>query len=575
MNRRWLLKPSDFRARDVLSRALRVSPLVASVLSARKLTDPEEARAFLGPTLAALPDPDGIPGMGAAADRLARAAQGGETVWVYTDYDVDGVTSAALLSEFFRESRMRCQARLPRRDREGYGLNASALREVAEQGGKVVLTADTGISSLAEARLARELGLDLIVTDHHTPGGELPDAVAVVNPKLDGSVYPDSMIAGVGVAWNLAVALRRRLRETGWYEGHREPDVRDLLDFVALGTVADVAPLVRVNRALVAEGLRRLNGDRPRPGLQALREIAGVKGELRAGHIGFQLGPRLNAAGRMEGPQEALELLLSTHPHDARDLAARLDALNRRRQEEERGILEQAVEQVRRAGWLPGAWSLVVGGDGWHEGVIGIVASRLTELFRRPTVVLALPQGKGSARSVAGLNLYDALADCSELLERFGGHAAAAGLQVCPANVEALRVAFEGAVRRRITEDDLRPLLKLDAEVVFRDLALAAVEELSRLEPFGAGNPSPTLLATRVGVLDARPVGREGEHVRFRLEQQGRRLDAVAWRQAEGLAYVKPGALVDVAFTPQRNEWNGVNRVQLVVEGMRPSAAGA
>ncbi|NTU60039.1 MAG: single-stranded-DNA-specific exonuclease RecJ, partial [Deltaproteobacteria bacterium] len=486
--------------------------------------------------------------------------------------DVDGVTSAALLSEFLRASRIPFRARLPRRDREGYGLNAAALREAVEEGATLVLTADTGISSVAEARLARELGLDLVITDHHTPGPELPEAAAVVNPKLPGSTYPDAMIAGVGVAWNLAVSVRRSLREGGWYEGHPEPDVRDLLDLVALGTVADVAPLTKVNRALVAAGLKRLNGDRPRSGVEALKQIAGVKGPLRAGHIGFQLGPRLNAAGRMEGPHEALDLLLSSDAGLSRDLAARLDALNRRRQDEERGILAEALDQVKRGGWLPGAWSLVVGAEGWHEGVIGIVASRLADLHARPAVVIALPQGKGSARSISGLNLHDTLGDCAALLERFGGHAAAAGLKLAPGNLGAFREAFEAAVRRRITQEDLRPLLLLDAEVSFREMSTRAVGELSLLEPFGAGNPSPTLLATGAGVLDVRPMGREGEHLRFRLEQQGLRVDAVAWRKAEGLAHVRPGSRVDVAFTPQVSAWNGADRVQLVVDGMRPAA---
>lgn len=571
MHRRWLLKETDPRARDDLFRALGVSPLLASLLVARQLEDPKSARAFLNPNLASLPDPDGIPGMAKASSRLVQAAKNRETVWVYTDYDVDGVTSAALLSEFLRESGIPHKTRLPRRDREGYGLNADALREIASQGGSLVVTADTGISSVAEARLARELGLDLIITDHHTPGPELPDALALVNPKLAGSTYPDAMIAGVGVAWNLTVSGRRALRAAEWYGTHPEPDVRDLLDLVALGTVADVAPLAGVNRVLVAGGLRRLNGDRPRSGLQALRQIAGLKGPLRAGHIGFQLGPRLNAAGRMEGPHEALELLLSADAELSRSLATRLDVMNRRRQEEERAILEEASTQVKAAGWLPGAWSLVVAAAGWHEGVIGIVASRLADLHCRPTVVIALPQGKGSARSISGLNLHAALQDCEDTLERFGGHAAAAGLKLAPENLDAFRRAFEAAVRARITEEDLRPLLRLDAEVGFRDLGIDAVAELSLLEPFGAGNPSPTLLASGAGVLDVRPMGRESEHLRFRLEHQGIRLDAVAWRKAEGLSHVRPGVAVDVAFTPQVNLWNGRDQVQLVVEGMRPA----
>jgi single-stranded-DNA-specific exonuclease len=569
MHRRWILKESDPRARDTLSRALAVSPLVAAVLAARGFAEPESARAFLNPSLSALPDPDLIPGMGAAAERLVRAAHAGETVWVYTDYDVDGVTCAALLSEFFTSCRMPCRVRLPRRDREGYGLHPDALDDIAGQGGRLVVTADTGISSLAEARHARRLGIDLLITDHHTPGAELPDAMAVVNPKLAGSSYPDPMIAGVGVAWNLAVSVRRRLREAGWFAASPEPDLRDVLDLVALGTVADVAPLKGVNRALVAVGLRRLNEPGARLGVQALRELSAVKGELRAGHIGFQLGPRLNAAGRMEGPDDALHLLSARDLPAARQLAGRLDALNRRRQTEERAIVEAARERVEREGWVPGRWSLVVEGEAWHEGILGIVASRLADAYYRPTVVVSLGAGKGSARSIPGLSLIEALGDCAAHLERFGGHAAAAGMRVAEGQVGAFREAFEAAVRRRLTVEQLLPVLWLDAEVPLGGLTLAAVGELPALEPFGVGNPTPMLLARGVGVLDVRPIGKDGDHLKFRLEQGGRRYDGLAWRKAEGLAHVRPGDAVDLAYTPQVNEWNGALRVQLTVEGMR------
>jgi single-stranded-DNA-specific exonuclease len=377
------------------------------------------------------------------------------------------------------------------------------------------------------------------------------------------------MIAGVGVAWNLAAALRRRLRDAGSYGDRTEPDVRRLLDLVALGTVADLAPLRSVNRILVTAGLRNLNGSDLRLGVRALREISGVRGELKSGHIGFQLGPRLNAAGRMSGPQEALELLSASDPGRARELAQRLDALNRRRQDEERAIVDAALARIRREGWLPGRWSLVVEGEGWHEGVIGIVASRVVEACHRPTVIVSAGPGKGSARSIPGLNLCEALGDCAELLERFGGHAAAAGLSLVPEKIAPFREAFEAAVRLRIQEEDLAPILSLDGEADFRELSLSAVSELAHVEPVGMGNSTPVFLAQNVGVLTVRPLGRDGDHLKFRLEQGGRRLDGLAWRKAERLAPIRPGMAVDLAFTPQVNDWNGRPDVQLVVEGMR------
>jgi single-stranded-DNA-specific exonuclease len=509
--------------------------------------------------------------MARAVDRLTRAALSGETVWVYTDYDADGVTSAALLAEFLGESGVAFRVRLPRRDREGYGLHDGVIREIHEAGGTLILTADCGISSVSEARLARSLGVSLVITDHHTPGPEIPDAEAVVNPKLPGSSYPDEMIAGVGVAWNLVAALRRSLREEGYYSGRPAPDVRKLLDLVALGTVSDVAPLLRVNRILVAHGIRQLNGSQPRAGTVALREIAAVKGELRASHLGFQLGPRLNAAGRMAGPQEALDLLLSSDPEAAREMAARLDTLNRQRQEQERAVLAAAMERVVREAWHPTCWSLVVDGEGWHEGILGIVASRLSESFYRPVVVLDRERGKGSARSIPGLNLYEVLAHCSDHLERFGGHAAAAGLKLRSGRLEEFRRELEACVRARLREEDLRPILRLDAEATLRDLSVDAVEELSSLEPFGVANPNPTLLIRRAGILEARTVGRGGDHLKLRIEHGGRRADALAWRKAEGLAGFRPGMTVDLACTPQLAAWNGHTKVQLVLEGIRPS----
>jgi single-stranded-DNA-specific exonuclease len=571
VDRRWTIKAVELGARDTLSRALGVSGLAALVLAARGITDPAAGQAFLAPSLANLPDPSLIPGMGGAVERLAQAARAGETVWVYTDYDVDGVTSAALLAEFFRQSGIPSQVRLPRRDREGYGLHADALREIAEQGGTLVLTADCGATAVPQANLARELGVDLIISDHHTPGTELPSATAVVNPKLCGSSYPDVSIAGVGVAWNLAAGLRRRLREDGYFPSAGGPDLRDFLDLVALGTVADVAPLRDVNRVLVAYGLLRLNQS-PRPGVRALIDVAGVKGQLKAGHIGFQLGPRLNAAGRMAGPQEALSLLASDDPARAAALARQLDELNRRRQGEERDILDGAMSRVEAEGWWPERWSLVLGSERWHAGVIGIVASRLVERYHRPTVVLSVADGQaqGSARSIRGLNLYETLDGCRDLLDRFGGHAAAAGLSLPVEQVQTFRDRFEEQVRSRISSEELVPVLILDAEAPFSDMDVEAVRELSRLEPFGFGNPNPVFLSRKVSVLDVRPIGREGGHLKFRLEQGGRRLGAVAWRKAEGLAHVTPGTVVDVAHTPQINLWNGVESVQLVVEGMRP-----
>jgi single-stranded-DNA-specific exonuclease len=570
---RWKLRTIDTGIRDSIAREAGVSGLVASVLAARGFSGPEAVEVFLNSSLADLPDPLLLPNMEAAVERLARAAAEGETVWVYADYDVDGVTSAAVLDRFLTQSGISSRVHLPRRDVEGYGLHPDAIRAIAAEGGTLLVTADCGVDAVAEAELARELGIDLIVTDHHIPGDDLPDAVAVVNPKLPGSRYPDDGLAGVGVAWNLAAGLRRALREAGHYGGAEEPDLRELLDLVALGTVADVARLLGVNRTLVASGLGVLNRQRLRPGIEALREVAGVKGEFKAGHIGFQIAPRLNAAGRMDDPRNALDLLCTEDPEQARSLAEKLDGLNRQRRQEELATFEEALKRVKENGWHRSRWSLVLDSDGWHRGVIGIVASRLAERYCRPAVVIAVKDGeaRGSARSVPGLHLHDTLTGCEDLLIGFGGHAAAAGFEISPDRIDLFRERFEEQVRSRISEDDLIPLVTLDAEVPFADLSMETVEELERLAPFGVGNPTPVFLTTEVRVLEVTPLGRTGDHLKFLLAHGDSTLYAKAWRQAGKLAHVEAGQRVDLAHRPEINSWNGRQSLELVVEGMRPS----
>ena len=581
MRRRWAVGAPDPRAWERLSRALGVSALVARVLAARGFDadGPEaiaRARAFLAPRLADLPDPLGIPGMSQGAARIARAVLGAEPLWIYTDYDADGVTSAALLAEFLEACGVRPRVRLPRRDREGYGLKPEAVREMAAEGARVVVTADCGIRAVEAARVARGLGVDLVITDHHEPGDALPEAAAVVNPRLSGSSYPERNLAGVGVAWNLAAAVRRELREGGWFGPQRpEPDLRGLLDLVALGTVADVVPLTGVNRTLVAHGLAHINRS-PRPGLAALGQVAGVRGPVRSGALGFRLGPRINAAGRLSGPAEALELLRVRESGAAHRLAARLDRLNRERQAQEARALGRAVEQVEAAGWWPERWSLVAApeDEAWHEGVVGLVASRLVERYHRPSVVLTRVDGgwKGSARSVPGLHLVEALSECADLLDRFGGHRAAAGLTLgdpSPEAVERFRERFEQAVRKRLAPEDLVPVSEADAEVPFAALSVGAVRALEVLEPHGPGNPRPRFVTRGVRVGEVRPLGQAGEHLRVRLEQGGSPVDAVVWRPACGLRQVFDSARVDVLYTVEVDTWGGAERVRLVVEDAR------
>ena len=575
MKKRWLVKIEDPGVAARLAGELGVSPLTAKALAARGLADPAAARAFLSPALSGLPDPLTLPGMAEAARLLAEAVRTGRTIWVYTDFDADGVTSAALLLSVLEAFGSAARPWLPRRDKEGYGLHVEPLEEIAREGGGLVVTADCGITAVEPARAARRLGLTLIVTDHHTPGPELPEADALVDPKLPGSAYPDSMIAGVGVAWNLLAAVRRVLREEGWFSDARpEPDLKEWLDLVALGTVSDLVPLTDVNRAFVRAGIMQMNRN-PRPGVAALAQAAGLSGELKAGHLAFQLGPRINAAGRMEGPQEAVSLLLAPTVEEARPLASLLDNLNRARRAEEAETVRVAVETIRRRGYHPNAWSLVVEGEGFHPGVVGIAASRLVDRFHRAAVVLAVEgdTAKGSARAVPGLDLYDALTACAAHLVRFGGHHAAAGLTIAREKIPAFREAFEAAVRERIGEEDLLPLLRADGDAEIGEFTLAAVQELGLLEPFGAGNPTPVYRVRGLKIEDLRPFGENGRHLRLKLGDTapGPLLEAVAWDKGGEFDGLRAGARVDVLVAARVRAWNDRAYVQLTLEDLRPA----
>ncbi|WP_025322326.1 single-stranded-DNA-specific exonuclease RecJ [Deferrisoma camini] len=570
--RRWRIRASEPGAWENLSRALGVSALVARVLAARGFRPGPEAEAFLRPRLASLPDPFGIPGMGAAAERVARAVETREPLWVYTDYDVDGVTSAALLAEFLEACGAEVHCRLPRRDREGYGLKVEPLEEMAAAGARVVVTADCGIRAVDAARRARELGVDLVITDHHTPGPELPPATALVNPRLTGGEYPEPAPAGVGVAWNLAAAVRSVLRAHGHFASRPEPDLRVWLDLVAVGTVADMVPLRGVNRVFVAAGLGLCNPPR-RPGLRAMASVAGLRPPLTAGNLGFHIGPRLNAAGRMEGPRAALDLLRAASSAEAVEHARVLDGLNRQRQAEERSAVAAARQRVEKEGWWPGRYGFVLEGDDWHPGVVGLVASRLVEAFHRPTVVL-VPQGatlKGSARSIPGLHLVEALEDCRDLLVRYGGHAAAAGLELEPGALGAFRARFEEVVRSRVGEEDLVPVLEADAEVALSELNDQTVAELGCLEPFGVGNPRPVFVLRGVEVVSERPLGASGDHRALVVAQGGARREAVVWRVPESWGFLRPGTRVDLVATAGLHTWNGRTTVRLTVKDAHPA----
>ncbi len=559
----WQLDPCDRAAVGALALGLGVDEVTASVLVRRGLGDVAAARSFLE---GALPghDPFALGDMRAAVETIVAAVEADARICVHGDYDADGICATALAVLLLRELGARVEWHLPSRFEEGYGLNAGTLTRLAEEGIDLVLTVDCGITAVAEVEHARELGLEVVVTDHHRPAEGFP-ACPVVAP-LKGE-YPFAGLCGTGVVWKLAQALL----------GPEHPFCERHLDVVALATVADVVALVDENRGLALLGLRRL-AQTQKPGLRALMRVAGVDPAIvDETAIGFRLAPRINASGRLCRPEAALALLLTDDDREATLLAEELEGLNRERQGIEERILREAIDEVE-------SWSserrahraYVVAGEAWHEGVIGIVASRLVERYNRPVVLITGTEGawKGSGRSVAAFDLHAGLAACADELERFGGHRAAAGLTIERERVETFAQAFAAYADSQLEDEDLRPVTRIDAIVPGPKLGLPLCAELARLAPFGLGNPGVTLLLDGCEIADPSQVG-DGKHLRFRVRQRGRDAgQAIAFGLGGQLDRFRRDQRYDVAFRLQENRWNGVVSPQLVVRRVFDAAAG-
>jgi single-stranded-DNA-specific exonuclease len=551
----WTLRPCPHGVQAELARSLGIGELTAGILVRRGYTDPAEARAFLDGELPPH-DPFLLGDMRVAVERIRAAAADGRRICVHGDYDVDGISATALAVLLLRELGADVDWHLPSRFEEGYGVSATTLERLADEGCGLVLTVDCGITAVQEVADAKARGLEVIVTDHHRPGDTLPDCPIVATRPSD---YPFPELCGTGVVYKLGQALF----------GVDSEIPKRHLDLVALATIADVVPLLDENRSLAIAGLRALARTQ-KPGLQALMRSAGVDpATVDAGACGFRLGPRINAAGRLGHPRAALELLLTDDRDEARRLADRLEDLNRERQAVEGRIFREAVAQVE-------SWpqerrerrAYVVAGEDWHEGVIGIVASRLVERYNRPVVLIAGAEGhwKGSGRSIGAFDLHGGLAACAHLLERWGGHRAAAGLSIQADNVEEFAAAFAAHAAGLLVEEDLRPVTAVDG-VVSRGtkLTLDLCAELARLAPFGLGNPEILLLAPGCELGDLGTVG-EGKHLRFRVRRDGTDAGAAIQFGAGGwLDSYRTGGRVDVAFRLAENRWNGTVSPQLVV----------
>lgn len=543
MKKMWLITPPSEQWRH-LQKELGLSEVTAKILADRGIDTVEAAGTFLNPEYSQLHSPLLLPDMEAAVERIVEALADAEPITIYGDYDVDGQTSVVLLVEVLR-SLARDPALIgyfiPNRMDDGYGLHQDALVEIGKTS-SLVITVDCGVTAAAEAEFARTIGLDLIITDHHEVQAELPKAVAVINPKRRDSRYPFPYLAGVGVAYKLVQALGE----------HYGRDFRKFLDLVALGTVADLVPLVDENRVFVKLGLKQLEHSQCL-GLRALTGVCGMKAPHKASDLGFKLGPRLNAVGRMGESARGVELLLSRDPRQARALAEVLDQENRARQEKEAEIFRQAVEMIEANGWQEGP-AIVVADQGWHPGVIGIVASRIVDQYYRPTVVIALEDGvgKGSARSISGFNLYEGLKAVDELLVEFGGHEMAAGLTVDERQIPELRQALGEIVRSRLKPEDFIPKVRIDGKISIKDINHKLLREFELLEPFGMGNPTPVLQVTG-SVLSTRPMGVDQEHLRCLIQdQEGAVIEAVGFGMYQALQRVERyREQMDFAVVPQ------------------------
>jgi single-stranded-DNA-specific exonuclease len=562
---RWILpKPPDEEAVQALMTALSLPEIVCRLLLIRGYVSAEEAKLFLRPKLDRLHDPFGFLSMDKAVARLARAVREQELVFIHGDYDVDGICSTTILTRVIRGLGGKAMPFIPRRIEDGYDLSDAGVDAAMAASAKVVVTADCGTGAVAPIARLCGSGVDVIVTDHHLPSGDLPDCLAILNPKRHGDGYPDKDLAAVGVTFKLGLALAREL-------GASDNFVWAMLDLVALATVADVAPLRGENRVFVRYGLKMLAETR-NIGMRALLRASGLDGkQLTAGRIGFILAPRLNAAGRLGHAIRGVELLLTDDEHQANIIARELEELNQRRQEIDRATLEQARERVLAMD-LDETFSIVLADDSWHPGVIGIVASRLVEEFGRPAVLIALSgdQGKGSGRSIPKFDLHGALGKARDLLLRYGGHRVAAGVTIARDMVPAFAARFDEIAHSVLTPADLVPEIRVDLEVSIDGMD-GKLESLFRhFEPFGIGNPTPVLLARNVVIArPPRAVGKDG--LKIVLDTGTGSLDAIGWGLAGRAAEFQPGTKVDVAFRLERDDYRGESYLQARVADIRVS----
>jgi single-stranded-DNA-specific exonuclease len=563
----WSAKTS-VEARDrEMAKVCEISPAAAAILRSRGYNTAEAIYGFFNPDAATLRDPFLLPDIEAAVERLQRAIEAKEAVLVFGDYDVDGVTSTALLVRALKALGANVTWTIPERQ-DGYGLSTPAIEEAAARGVRLIFSADCGIGALEPAQRARELGLDLIITDHHEPGEELPCALAVVNPKRRDSRYGFRELSGCGVAFKVLQALLQKHAPR-----HAASFQAKFIELVGLAAIADCVPLVDENRYLAREGLRALAATK-KPGLQALMRTAKLKTEngLTGKNVGFTIAPRLNAAGRVASATRALQLLLSTDALECEELAAELEELNRERQEWTARVMHEATARVYETADLSREMILVIAGEAWPHGVIGLVAGRLAERFCRPTIALSVEENglaRGRGRSFAGFDLTQLIAHTQPLLESGGGHAAACGLSLRAEKIEEFRSAALACAGAALRPEALAPRIEADCEVRAGDITRGLIADMMQFEPCGMENPEETLLLRNARVVDGKAIGTDGQHLKWLVRADDRSFEALWWRPGEAADGFAAGQSVDLCVVPELNEWNGNEKVQLIIKAAR------
>jgi len=566
-NKIWLYKNrgTDFSELSAFSEKFGVPPVISTVLFNRGIKDGEAARVFINKPLSAVNNPMDLPDCSKAAERIKNAILNKEKIVVYGDYDVDGITSTVLLYSYLKKKGAEVQYYIPDRVNEGYGINIMAINKIARGGAKLMITVDCGITAVGEVEFARTQNLDVIITDHHTCKDELPRAVAVVNPKRADSNYPFDALAGVGVVFKLVLALAVLM-------GDSTKDVfLEYVELASLGTIADVVSVTDENRIIIEHGLSVMrNGGNK--GIRALLEVSGaLLRPIDASSVAFSVSPRLNAAGRIGSADTAVKLLLSEDLEETKKIAEELNDANRSRQETEHLIFEEAMDKVMKDVNFDKKKVIALWGEGWHHGVIGIVASRISERFYKPCILISHENGvgKGSGRSIPGFNLFEALSECEEHLTNFGGHSQAAGLGINTGSLEDFEKAINKYADKVLTNDDLIPKIQIDCRIKPSTLSLGFAQALKKLEPYGLDNEKPvfSLLGAEIIAIDT--VGTDKKHLRMKVEANGNQVSAIGFSMSEYAAFFKKGDLVDIAFSVDINVYHGTESLQIFLKDIK------